>query len=340
MLIAHCARVRTGAQAGTRRTRDCAPLAQVFRGSSAAARQRSCLAANGSVAALRRCASLGSNPRLTTSRTWRVKPPSNLLDVPVARASVPVSARSLTLTHATSGRTTHHAAKNVADARRGKLFAKLCRAISIAAKVDGSDPDSNPRVAAAIALAKKERMPKEKIDRALEPQNDVDEVYAIEGTAAGGAAALLIETTIEPKHRGGLEAGDLRKFIVKQGITLKDIGTLQYLFEEKFVVDISQSEAETIVDPEELAIEVGAEDAVVQPDGVMLICDKAADVQVTVMDALEAAGVEYDEAQVRSMPIVSYPLEGAAADELAAALEALVGHPSISAVTTNVDLTS
>lgn len=141
---------------------------------------------------------------------------------------------------------------DVADARRGKLFAKLCRAISIAAKVDGSDPDSNPRLAAAIALAKKERMPKEKIDRALEPQNDVDEVYAIEGTAAGGAAALLIETTIEPKHRGGLEAGDLRKFIVKQGITLKDIGTLQYLFEEKFVVDISQSEAETIVDPEEV----------------------------------------------------------------------------------------
>jgi transcriptional/translational regulatory protein YebC/TACO1 len=90
----------------------------------------------------------------------------------------------------------------------------------------------------------------------------------------------------------------------------------------------------------QLAIEVGAEDDVVQPDGVMLICDKAADVQVTVMDALEAAGVEYDEAQVRSMPIVSYPLEGAAADELAAALEALVGHPSISAVTTNVDLTS
>mmetsp|Transcript_27466 Transcript_27466/g.72178 ORF Transcript_27466/g.72178 Transcript_27466/m.72178 type:complete len:311 (+) Transcript_27466:226-1158(+) len=250
-------------------------------------------------------------------------------------------ARSLMRSAAVQGRTTHHAAKNLADAKRGKLFARLSRDIAIAARLGGPDLEANPRLAAAVALAKKERVPKEKIERALLPGGtDAEAVYTIEATAAGGGAALLIETTIEPKQRVGLEANDLRKFISKQGGTIKESGTLQYLFEEKFVVDVSDAAAAAaaVGDPEELAIEVGAEDATSHAGGFTLVADKAADTQATVLDGLAAAGVEYDEAEVRPMAITSHPLDVEGAETLAELLDALVDHPSVASIVTNVDL--
>lgn len=120
-------------------------------------------------------------------------------------------------------------------------------------KLHGPDPESNPRLATAIAAAKKERVPKEKITRALDPGAAAEEIYTIEATAVGGSAALLIDTTIEPKQRGGLEAGDLRKFIIKNGGNIKEMGTLQYLFEEKFVVDILSESIADIDDIEEVS---------------------------------------------------------------------------------------
>jgi len=183
-------------------------------------------------------------------------------------------------------------------------------------------------------------VPKERIERALQPGGDstTADLYTIEATAVGGAAKLLIDTSIEPKQRGGIEASDLRKYLVKCGADLKDEGTLKFFFEEKFVVTVVDPAASKVVDPEELAIDVGAEDVSVQRDGFTLTCDRSADVQMSVLEALETRGVEYDEADVRKVPRDPIELDEESAAELTQLLDALSDHDSITCITTNVDL--
>src|SRR3954449_6350859 len=156
--------------------------------------------------------------------------------------------------------------KAVVDARRGKLFTKLTRAITVAAKEGGGDPEGNPALALAISKAKDASMPKDNIERAIAKGTgagadaEAYENVVYEGYGPGGVA-LLIEALTDNRNRTGAE---VRHALTKHGGTLGEPGSVAYLFAKRgvLVVDAGRwSEDELIV-----AIDAGAEDVSIDDD--------------------------------------------------------------------------
>eukprot|EP00040_Diaphanoeca_grandis_P029667 m.174158 g.174158 ORF g.174158 m.174158 type:complete len:333 (+) comp31755_c0_seq2:153-1151(+) len=179
--------------------------------------------------------------------------------------------------------------KGRADEVRGKRFAKLLTNISTAAKL-GPDPDSNPRLASAISVAKKERVPKDRIEKALEVRSlGSTTIFA---ASIPGGVTIIIETSIEPKQRNGTEASTLKKMLTKQhGATFKPFEQISWQFERKFVATIDKDVLGDL-DPDEVALEVGAEDTRDLGDCVLLICEL--DAEYTVRDELEGGDLDYE----------------------------------------------
>jgi len=228
--------------------------------------------------------------------------------------------------------------KAIVDARRGKLFTKLARAITVAAKEGGGDPDGNPALALAISKAKDASMPKDNIERAIAKGTgagaDAESYEAVlyEGYGPGGVA-LLIEATTDNRNRTGSE---VRHLLSKHGGNLGEPGSVAYLFDKKgiIVVDAGRYTEEDLMP----AIEAGAED-IDQDEDVFEILTEPAAVS-DVREALVAAGIELESAEVRWQPKTTVPLEEDGAARLLRLVEALEDNDDVDQVNANFDVSA
>jgi YebC/PmpR family DNA-binding regulatory protein len=226
--------------------------------------------------------------------------------------------------------------KAVVDARRGQAFTKLTRAITVAAREGGGDPDGNPALALAIQKARDASMPKDNIERAVAKGTgegaDADQIETVlyEGYGPGGVA-LLIEALTDNRNRTG---ADVRHALSKHGGNLGEPGSVSYLFEKHgvIVVDASRYDEDDLIP----AIDAGAEDIVLDED-VYEVITEPGDLGA-VRDALSEAGVEIESADVTQRPTVRVPVEEAEAARLLALIDALEESDDVGAVHANFDV--
>ena len=191
-------------------------------------------------------------------------------------------------------------AKGAADAKRGALFTKLIKEISIAASMGGGDPNANPRLRAAIVKARAASMPKDNIERAIkkgtgELGGGTFEELVYEGYAAGGVA-VLVEVLTDNHNRA---AANVRNIFNKTGGNLGTSGSVSRMFDRKGVIEY---DAETVSEEEvmEAALEAGADD-IVNEDGIITVTTAPNDF-TAVVEALEPKGWTSLSAEVAMVP--------------------------------------
>ena len=227
--------------------------------------------------------------------------------------------------------------KAATDAKRGQLFTKLARAISVAAREGGGDPDSNFTLAAAIEKAKGYSMPKDNIQRAIDrgtgAGGDADQIERVvyEGYGPGGAA-LLVDALTDNRNRTGAE---VRNIFDKAGGNLGEPGSVAWQFEKKGVVLVDGDR----YDEDDLmpAIDAGAED-VAPEDDVLKITTAPKDL-AAVSAALEEAGVDVQSAELAMEPNAVVDVgDEATARQLVRLMDALDDHDDVESVHANFDI--
>jgi YebC/PmpR family DNA-binding regulatory protein len=226
--------------------------------------------------------------------------------------------------------------KAVVDARRGQHFTKLARAITVAARESGGDPNGNPALALAIQKARDASMPKDNIERAVAKGTgegvDADQIETVlyEGYGPGGVA-LLIEALTDNRNRTG---ADVRHLLSKHGGSLGEPGSVSYLFDKQGVVVVDSSR----YDEDDLmpAIDAGALDISRDEDVFEVITDPSD--LATVRDALVQAGVEIESADVSQRPKVRVPVQEGDAAKLLKLIDSLEESDDVGAVHANFDV--
>ncbi len=227
--------------------------------------------------------------------------------------------------------------KGANDAKRGKIFTKLIKEITIAARMGGGDPDGNPRLRSAIIAAKSENMPKDNIDRAIKKgTGDLDgavyEEILYEGYGPGGVA-VLVETMTDNKNR---TVADVRHFFAKSGGNLGESGCVGWMFDKKgsIMVDKEGIDEEELMD---LALEAGAED-VLEEDSTFQILTEPDDFN-EVVENLEKNGVKSVEAGISMIPQNTVEVEAEkTARSLLKLLENLEDNDDVQKVHANFDI--
>jgi YebC/PmpR family DNA-binding regulatory protein len=238
-----------------------------------------------------------------------------------------------------SGHSKWHSIKHkkaVVDARRGQHFTKLARAISVAAREGGGDPDGNPGLALAIQKARDASMPKDNIERAIAKGTgegvDADQIENVlyEGYGPGGVA-LLIEALTDNRNRTG---SDVRHLLSKNGGSLGEPGSVSYLFDKRgvIVVDAGRYDEDDLIP----AIDAGAMDISLDDD-VYEVITEPADL-TAVREALAGAGVEIDSADVAQRPKVRVPVDEGDAQKLIKLIDGLEESDDVAAVHANFDV--
>jgi YebC/PmpR family DNA-binding regulatory protein len=197
--------------------------------------------------------------------------------------------------------------KSAQDAKRGKIFTKLIKELTVAARMGGGDPEGNPRLRAAIAAAKAENMPRDNIDRAVKKgSGDLDgvnyEEINYEGYGPGGIA-VLVEVMTDNRNRA---ASDVRHAFSRNGGNLGEAGCVAWMFDKKGVVVFSKesySEDELM----ETALEAGADDVRDQGDQYEVVT-ALADFEA-VKNAFDEKGFKYELAEISMMPQTSIRVE-------------------------------
>ena len=190
--------------------------------------------------------------------------------------------------------------KGAADAKRGKIFTRLIKEITVAAKIGGGDPAGNPRLRSAIASAKSENMPKDNIERAIKKgTGELEGVEYIEITYEGygpGGVAILVDCMTDNKNR---TVGEVRHAFAKHGGNLGESGCVGYMFDKKgsLLIDKKNIDEEKLMD---LALEAGAEDVLEEENEFQVLT--APDDFNTVREKLEEDGVSFIEATLSMIP--------------------------------------
>ncbi|WP_457652423.1 YebC/PmpR family DNA-binding transcriptional regulator [Rhodocaloribacter sp.] len=226
--------------------------------------------------------------------------------------------------------------KAATDAKRSKAWARITRDIMVAAREGGGDPGMNPRLALAIEKAKSENMPKDNIERAIKRGTgeiegaDYEEI-TYEGYAPHGVA-VFVEALTDNTNR---TVADLRALFSKAGGSLGQSGSVAFLFDRKSVFVIP---AEGLDEMElfELVVEAGAED-LTEEDGTFIVTAPVEQFGA-VQAALEAAGIEPEEASLQRIPTTTVTLDPEAARKVAALIEKIEEHPDVQAVYTTLNL--
>jgi YebC/PmpR family DNA-binding regulatory protein len=226
--------------------------------------------------------------------------------------------------------------KAVVDSRRGQQFTKLARAITVAAREGGGDPESNAALGNAVQKARDASMPKDNIERAIAKGTgagaDADAIESVvyEGYGPGGVA-LLIEALTDNRNRTG---ADMRHLLSKHGGTLGEPGSVGYLFEKRgvIVVDANRYSEDDLI----AAIDAGAEDIAVDDDVYEIVTEPAR--LSAVRAALEEAGVEIDNGELVQQPSSRVPVEEEQAARLVRLIDALEENDDVSAVHANFDV--
>ncbi|MHB1382379.1 MAG: YebC/PmpR family DNA-binding transcriptional regulator [Thermoleophilia bacterium] len=226
--------------------------------------------------------------------------------------------------------------KGAADAKRGKLFSKLSRAITVAAKEGGPDPAANATLATAIQKAKDQSMPKDNIERAIQrgaggAEGETYETITYEGYGPAGVA-VLVEAMTDNRNR---TAAEVRNIFNRNNGKLGETGTVAWIFERKgsIVVDA------TAVDEDELmtvAIEAGAED-VAQDASIYEIVTDPGDF-MAVREALETAGIAYQSAELAMLPKNTVALEQSDAKKMLRLIDILEDNDDVQEVHANFDI--
>jgi YebC/PmpR family DNA-binding regulatory protein len=238
-----------------------------------------------------------------------------------------------------SGHSKWHSIKHkkaVVDARRGQQFTKLARAVTVAAREGGGDPDGNPSLALAIQKARDASMPKDNIERAIAKGTgegvDADQIETVlyEGYGPGGVA-LLIEALTDNRNRTG---ADVRHLLTKNGGSLGEPGSVSYLFEKQgvIIVDAQRYDEDDLMP----AIDAGALDISLDED-VLEIVTEPGDL-VAVREALTQAGVELESADISQRPRARVPVDEADATKLLRLIDGLEESDDVAAVHANFDV--
>jgi YebC/PmpR family DNA-binding regulatory protein len=238
-----------------------------------------------------------------------------------------------------SGHSKWHSIKHkkaVVDARRGQHFTKLARAITVAAREGGGDPEGNPALALAVQKARDASMPKDNIERAIAKGTgegvDADQIETVvyEGYGPGGVA-LLIEALTDNRNRTG---ADVRHVLSKHGGNLGEPGSVSYLFDKQgvIVVDATRYDEDDLI----AAIDAGALDIALDDD-VFEVITEPGDLG-PVQQALALAGVEIDSADVTQRPKSRVPVQEADAARLIKLIDTLEESDDVSAVHANFDV--
>jgi YebC/PmpR family DNA-binding regulatory protein len=226
--------------------------------------------------------------------------------------------------------------KGAADARRGKIFTRIIKELTVAARSGGGDIDSNPRLRTIVAEAKSVNMPADNIKRAIQrgtgelPGVSYEEI-SYEGYGPGGAA-LIVETLTDNKNR---TVGEIRHVMSKYGGNLAAENSVAWMFDKKgyIVVEKSKADEEALMSA---AIDAGADD--MRDDGDNWEIVSAPDVFQTVLDAVKTLGVEPAAAEVALLPQNYVKLEGKQAHQMIKLMEALEEHEDSKKVWSNADI--
>jgi YebC/PmpR family DNA-binding regulatory protein len=226
--------------------------------------------------------------------------------------------------------------KGAADAKRGQVFTKLIKEISIAARLGGGDANSNPRLRTAVLKARVANMPKDNIDRAIKKGlGELDGVSYTEITyeAYGpGGVAILVDVLTDNKNR---TAADIRYILSKGGGNLGEAGSVAYLFKRKGVIgyDASKYTEDRIL---EVALEAGAED--VSTEGASIEVTTDPEDFEKVLGALEKAGLEHDSAEITKAADTYISLDNEKTGKVIRLIERLDDHDDVQSVSSNIDI--
>ena len=226
--------------------------------------------------------------------------------------------------------------KGAADAKRGKIFTRLIKELTVAARNGGGDPDMNPRLRTVIAEAKQHNMPADNIKRAIrrgtgEEEGVTYDEVTYEGYGPGGVA-ILVETLTDNKNR---TVGEIRHILTKQGGNLGAANSVAWLFTKKGLVTVSKDKAseDALMGA---VLDAGAED--LKDDGSAWEILSPPEAHPAVVEAVKQMGVEPDTAAVAMLPKDYVKLEGRQAQQMLKLLEALEDHDDTKNVWSNFDI--
>ena len=222
------------------------------------------------------------------------------------------------------------------DAQRGRVFTKLIREITVAARVGGGDPGGNPRLRTAIQAAKAVNMPADNIERAVkkgtgELAGVTYEEITYEGYGPGGVA-VLVEVLTDNKNR---TVGEIRKIFSRHGGNLGESGCVSFLFEKKGYIQVDAAK----VDEDKLmtiALDVGAED--LQREESLFAVTAAPKDFERVRDKIVKSGIQPLTAEITMLPKSTVKLEGKHAEQMLRLMEELEDHDDVQHVYANFDI--
>lgn len=226
--------------------------------------------------------------------------------------------------------------KAAKDAKRGKLFTKLIKEITVAAKLGGGDINANPRLRTAVTTARQNSMPLDNIDRAIkkgtgELEGVTYDEITYEGYGPGGAA-VLVSVMTDNRNR---TVAEIRRLFTKHGGSMGESGCVGWMFQKKGTITIEKR----YIDEDrlmELALDAGAEDVAADDDAFQVTT--APDAFEAVRTALEGANVPVASAEIGMVPQSTLSLSGQQAEQTLKLLEELEEHDDVQDVASNFDI--
>src|SRR5690606_24749075 len=227
--------------------------------------------------------------------------------------------------------------KAEADEKKAKIFTKIRRALKVAVRQGGPDPEANPRLKAVIQKAKSVNMPNENIMRHIQKatggaDNTNYEEVVYEGYGPGGVA-ILLEIMTDNRNR---TAGEIRHLFSRYGGSLGETGCVSWMFTRRGVITFDRA---AVADEDAFlmeALEAGAEDVQIEDDYIEVYTDPAE--LHAVREKLEAAGYVATAAEPRRIPSTTVPVSGHTAEQLFKLLDALEDHDDVQSVSANFDV--
>jgi YebC/PmpR family DNA-binding regulatory protein len=240
-----------------------------------------------------------------------------------------------------SGHSKWHSIKHkkaAIDAKRGKIFTRLIRELTIAARNGGGNPESNARLRAAIAAARAANMPAKNIEGAVkrgtgELEGVSYEEVTYEGYGPSGVA-LCIHTMTDNKNR---TAGELRHILTKHGGALGEVGCVTWMFEKKGQIIVQNADASAEDKLMEVVLEAGGEDVRNDGDGVFTVTTAPNDLEA-VRQAVVGAGFDIESAEARLIPKNYKRLEGKEAEKMLKLMDLLEDQDDVQSVAANFDI--
>lgn len=226
--------------------------------------------------------------------------------------------------------------KGAQDAKRGKIFSKIIKEITIAARLGGGELESNPRLRTAVTKAKGANMPKDNIDRAIKKgTGELGGADYVELTYEGygpGGVAILIDALTDNKNR---TAADVRSIFSKNGGNLGENGCVSYLFNRRGIIsyDAARYTEDQIM---EAALEAGADD--VEADGDTITVSTSPEDFEGVLDAMVAREFEHDMAEVSRIAETTVSLDNDGTRKALRLVDLLDDHDDVQEVATNLDI--